>query len=109
MRSASVRRWWGLPVRGPWQVCFHIPLRPLWIPRGRSSNHGTENRPYANDWTRAGDEWSGNNLVMKFCWCPPGDFKMGDAPNQVDVKLTRGFWLGKYEVTQAEYREVMKR
>src|SRR5262249_41356006 len=24
------------------------------------------------------------------------------------VKLTRGFWLGKYEVTQAEYRAVMK-
>src|SRR5262245_58660431 len=59
--------------------------------------------------TKAGQEWSGNSLAMKFCWCPPGDFKMGDAPNQVDVKLTRGIWMGKCEVTQAEYRSVMKK
>jgi formylglycine-generating enzyme required for sulfatase activity len=58
--------------------------------------------------TKAGDEWSGNSLAMKVCWCPPGEFKMGEAPNQVDVKLTRGFWMGKYEVTQAQWRKVMK-
>src|SRR5207244_3888698 len=23
--------------------------------------------------TVAGDEWSGNALAMKFCWCPPGE------------------------------------
>ena len=45
---------------------------------------------------------------MKFCWCPPGDFKMGEGKDAVDVKLTRGFWLAKYEVTQGEYREVTK-
>jgi formylglycine-generating enzyme required for sulfatase activity len=44
---------------------------------------------------------------MKFRWCPPGEFKMGESPNQVDVKLTCGFWLGKYEVTQGQYRQVM--
>ena len=27
--------------------------------------------------------------------------------DQVDVTLTQGFWLGKYEVTQREYRDVM--
>ena len=58
--------------------------------------------------TKPGQEWSGNGPAMKFCWCPPGEFKMGEAADQVDVKLTRGFWLGKYEVTQAEYRAVMK-
>src|SRR5437868_3591970 len=63
--------------------------------------------PRVLEGTQAGQEWSDNGLMMKFCWCPPGEFKMGEAPNQVDVKLTRGFWLGKYEVTQAEYRTVM--
>jgi serine/threonine protein kinase len=58
--------------------------------------------------TTAGQEWSGNGLAMKFCWCPPGKFAMGEGETQVDVTLTRGFWLGKYEVTQAEYRQVMK-
>jgi sulfatase modifying factor 1 len=57
--------------------------------------------------TKAGQHWAGNGLRMKFRWCPPGDFHMGEPLNQVDVTLTRGFWLGKYEVTQGEYRQVM--
>jgi len=66
--------------------------------------------------TRAGEEWSDNTLKMKFCWCPPGEFTMGSPPsepdrdddeNQVDVTLSKGFWLGKYEVTQTEYQKVM--
>jgi serine/threonine protein kinase/formylglycine-generating enzyme required for sulfatase activity len=58
--------------------------------------------------TRAGEEWDGNGLAMKFCWCPAGKFKMGEAPNQVDVELTRGFWVGKYEVTRGEFRTMMR-
>src|SRR5207302_7685577 len=27
--------------------------------------------------TTPGQEWSGNDLKMKFCWCPPGKFTMG--------------------------------
>lgn len=66
--------------------------------------------------SKAGDEWDGNDLKMKFCWCPPGTFKMGSPAsepdrqadeNQVSVTLTRGFWLGKYEVTQAEWKRLM--
>ena len=67
--------------------------------------------------SKAGEEWNGNALGMKFCWCPPGKFTMGspitekerDASreSQVEVTLTQGFWLGKYEVTQAEYQQVI--
>jgi PhoPQ-activated pathogenicity-related protein len=65
---------------------------------------------------RAGEEWSGNGLQMKFCWCPPGEFTMGspkDEPGryedekQARVTLTRGVWLGKYEVTQRQWKAVM--
>lgn len=53
---------------------------------------------------------------VKLCWCPPGRFIMGSPPteperrpgeNQVDVRLTRGFWIGKYEVTQGEWKRIV--
>ena len=53
---------------------------------------------------------------VKLCWCPPGKFRMGSPPMEpghrpdespVDVTLTRGFWMGKYEVTQEQWRRIM--
>jgi formylglycine-generating enzyme required for sulfatase activity len=48
---------------------------------------------------------------------PPGTFRMGSLPDeqppqvvagpQTEVTLSRGFWMGKYEVTQGEYLAVM--
>jgi formylglycine-generating enzyme required for sulfatase activity len=64
--------------------------------------------------SKAGEEWSDNGLKMKFCWCPSGRFTMGsprdekdrqDPEDQVQVTLSQGFWLGKYEVTQKEYED----
>jgi formylglycine-generating enzyme required for sulfatase activity len=53
------------------------------------------------------------NLVF----IPPGTFRMGSPTNEVDrydnegpetsVTISRGFWMGKYEVTQREYLAVM--
>ena len=74
-------------------------------------------RPAAKDsflGLKAGEEREVSGV--KFCWCPPGRFKMGSPPNeperrpgedQVDVTLTKGFWMGKYEVTQAQWKRVM--
>jgi formylglycine-generating enzyme required for sulfatase activity len=53
---------------------------------------------------------------VKLCWCPPGHFVMGSPPDeperrpdedQVEVTLTRGFWMGKYEVTQGEWKRIV--
>jgi len=69
-----------------------------------------------NDQTRAGRERDDNSLLMKFCWCPPGSFHMGRLPDDlgryqssvpVAVTLTRGFWMGKFEVTQAQWQRLM--
>ena len=48
---------------------------------------------------------------------PPGTYRMGSPTNEVgaysanwpqtDVTISRGFWMGKFEVTQAEYLAVM--
>jgi formylglycine-generating enzyme required for sulfatase activity len=55
---------------------------------------------------------------IEFVWCPPGSFLMGcpelDEYHEgyIDhtlhqVTLTRGFWIGKYPVTQAQWFRVM--
>jgi formylglycine-generating enzyme required for sulfatase activity len=53
---------------------------------------------------------------VKLCWCPPGKFTMGSPPDeperrgdetQVEVSLTPGFWMGKYEVTQGQWKKVV--
>jgi formylglycine-generating enzyme required for sulfatase activity len=53
------------------------------------------------------------NLVF----IPPGTFRMGSPTNELDrwdnegpqtaVTISRGFWMGQYEVTQREYLAVM--
>ena len=66
------------------------------------------------DGTRAGEERT--IAGIKLCWCPPGKFTMGSPPgeperrpgeDQVEVTLTRGFWVGKYEVTQGDWKRVV--
>ena len=51
-------------------------------------------------------------------WCPPDSFMMGSPSNEKDrdndetqhsVTLTKGFWMGETEVTQALWREVTGR
>jgi sulfatase modifying factor 1 len=53
---------------------------------------------------------------IRLCWCPPGRFLMGSPPDeperrpdedQVEVTLTKGFWMAKYEVTQGQWKRVV--
>ena len=53
---------------------------------------------------------------VKLCWCPPGKFTMGSPPSEperrpredpVEVTLTHGFWIGKYEVTQGDWKRIV--
>ena len=46
-------------------------------------------------------------LDMELIWCKPGSFIMGEGGNAHPVILTKGFYLGKYEVTQEQYEKVM--
>ena len=66
--------------------------------------------------------------TMEMIYCPPGTYMlgrnvgvpdggdpdivklyagMGEVSPPIKVTLTKGFWLGKYEVTQAQYKSVM--
>lgn len=51
-------------------------------------------------------------VSMDFVWCPAGSFSMGSPDSEAGrsrdekqhkVRLTRGFWIAKYEVTQKQY------
>jgi formylglycine-generating enzyme required for sulfatase activity len=64
--------------------------------------------------SRAGDERE--VAGVRLCWCPPARFTMGSPPDeperrpgedQVQVTLTRGFWMGKFEVTQGQWKRVV--
>jgi formylglycine-generating enzyme required for sulfatase activity len=58
------------------------------------------------------------NVTMDFVFIPPGRFHMG-SPRDVEksknderpphqVNITKGFYMGKYEVTQKQYLAIMK-
>ena len=52
---------------------------------------------------------------IEFVWVPAGEFRMGSTSLEVplrerparQVRISEGFWLGRYEVTQAEWEAVM--
>jgi formylglycine-generating enzyme required for sulfatase activity len=57
-----------------------------------------------------------NDIGMKLVRIPPGKFTMGSPleeqghkhnEKQHDVEITRPFWMGAYEVTQKQFRELM--
>ncbi len=54
---------------------------------------------------------------LEMIWIEPGTYTLGSPVNELGwhhsevmhkVTLTKGFWLGKYEVTQAQWKAVMR-
>ena len=77
-------------------------------------DHVKVNAPNPFDGSKAGDERE--VAGVKLCWCPAGKFIMGSPPSeperrpgedQVEVTLSKGFWIGKYEVTQSEWKRIV--
>jgi formylglycine-generating enzyme len=73
-----------------------------------------EPAPSAFTGSKAGEEREVAGI--KLCWCPPGKFTMGSprgeperrpGEDQVEVTLTKGFWMAKYEATQGQWKRVM--
>ena len=57
-------------------------------------------------------------VKMEFVWIPAGEFMMGSPETERDrqdnemlhkVSISRGFWMGKYEVTQEQWEIMMGR
>ena len=89
---------------------FLLAAVPCWLERatGQSSNR----RSFLN--AKAGDEREVSGVKLR--WCPPGRFVMGSPASepqrradetQVEVRLTKGFWMGQYEVTQGQWKRLV--
>src|SRR5207249_1098443 len=70
--------------------------------------------PDAFSGSKAGDEREVDGV--RLCWCPPGKFEMGSPPDEprrrpdearVEVTFTKGFWVGKFEVTQGQWKRLV--
>ena len=104
----------GLTIR-PVQGCF-------------SSDNQLASPPSKNDTLTEGQERmtvglnTGETKVLtlpggapiEMIYVGPGEFMMGSTIGDADetpvhkVRLTRGYWLGKYEITQRQWKSVMK-
>ena len=88
-------------------------LAAAWLNAGAQPMAGDRAAPEAEP--KHGAEIA-NSLGMKLVYIPPGKFLMGspseekgrfDDEEQHEVEITRGFYLGKYEVTQEAYEKVV--
>jgi len=69
--------------------------------------------PSAFSGSRAGEACEVAGIGL--CWCPSGSFTMGSprgeperrpGEDQVEVTLTRGFWMSRCEVTQGDWKRI---
>jgi len=57
--------------------------------------------------------WTIPDLGTKLVYVAPGTFRMGSKNGELDEKpvhkvtITKGYWIGKYELTQEEYQLIM--
>lgn len=79
--------------------------------QGMAGNAQAEERKHgAASEPAAGKVWAEPKTGMEFVWVPSGCFNMGgseDDEGPVHKVCVKGFWMGRYEVTQAQYRQVM--
>ncbi|MFH1024246.1 MAG: formylglycine-generating enzyme family protein [Planctomycetota bacterium] len=86
-------------------------------PAGPAGKLGVEAGGEAVDSTDPDRKSFRNSIGMTLVWIPPGEFMMGSPDNepgrgedegpQHKVKITKGFYMGATEVTQAQWKAVM--
>ncbi|GFO96672.1 hypothetical protein ig2599ANME_0861 [groundwater metagenome] len=79
----------------------------------------TKSTPFPFPDPPAGQKTFTNSIGMEFAIVPAGEFDMGSPSNEKDrygdegtvhrVKIANAFYIGKYEVTQKQWRDVMGR
>jgi formylglycine-generating enzyme required for sulfatase activity len=102
----------GTPVQ-PGSAPSPPPLSKLKARPGASASN-----PAQGVLPRGGDLRENPKDGLKYAWIPAGKFMMGCSPGdhqclddekpRHEVQITRGFWLGQTEVTQAAFERVMK-
>ena len=93
-----------------------VPEASVWVAKAEGLlAELTELEAASTTQREAGESWM-NALGMEFVWIPAGTFLMGSPMNeegrhtderQHEVRISDGFWMGKYEVTQGAWEAVM--
>ncbi len=87
--------------RSVWLLCFLLAALPAASAAAFNGEQAGQERTVAG---------------VPLCWCPPGKFEMGSLPGElerrpferrVSVTLSRGFWMGKFEVTQGDWKRIV--
>ena len=104
-KSAALNRWYGVQLR----------LRQL-----KNLGAGDIGRARAAALQARIPGTTGANFTngegIELIWCPAGQFTMGspeehpqhrESENQHEVTFSSGFWIGKYELSQAQYNAIM--
>ena len=113
---------------GKWLFCFSALVVGLFAELGQAADEKASPLVFpftASQATAAQQAWAKslgkkvvetNSLGMELVLIPAGKFTMGspateqdrkEDEDQADVTLTKAFWLGKTEVTQGQWQQVM--
>jgi len=100
-----------------WKIIRRNPLtESFYLTSSESSGWLAQNGGQAAPVPKAGEEWKEPVTGMMFVRVPGGCYKMGcgswarrcnDDEKPVHEVCVKGFWMGKYEVTQREWKRVM--
>ena len=111
---------WGLVVNREPRELQNPPIFPTPFPVTQPTSTPIPAPEQAKEWT---DPVTG----IEFVWIPPGCFQMGQTKTDEqyllqtingnykselprhNVCIQEGFWMGKYEVTQAQWQHIMGR
>ena len=84
-------------------VLLSLLLVCLWT----MNTFGSESSP------SEGQPWKVPGFEMQFVYVEPGSFQMGSSDGDGNeepvhkVTISKGYWIGKYEVTQDEYQSII--
>jgi len=90
---------------------FRLSLRPV-----QEAEPQVQEKPSKAESVKDGTIFTIRDIALDMLWVEPGTFTMGSAVSEADwsygenshqVTLTKGFYLGKHEVTQAQWGRVM--
>lgn len=86
--------------------------KPL-LPSSVESNNAVALKDSSANSPVFGKAYTVPGLHLKLVYVAPGTFKMGSDNGEIDEKprhkvtISRGYWIGKYELTQRQYHSLM--
>jgi len=107
--ALSHRLWQDPGARGA-KLGFRVALAPHISPPAPPSSQWVRIPPGPSAPADAvGKNRAAGTTGIELVWVPPGSFGMVEprSPVTVKVHISRGFWLGRTEVTQAQWQAVM--